>query len=132
MNPAVKAFSIIVMVSMVIHFAGLMLVNRWRIVRLRRFIEDFKSSRLLSDHDYELLYNRYHGGFNYLEFFPNKEDFPAMYTNKTFDRFVTKTRLRMKYFFIATLISLLATILFVPGQTGDIHANISGFQHPEG
>ncbi len=114
MSTTLKTFYLLIAVSTPIHWISLITINKWRIFKLRRFIDDFKDRGVLSKSDYDLLYDRYHGFFNYLEFFPDRDDFPALYEDQGFNRFVTKTRSRLKYFLIGGIICIILIAIFVP------------------
>lgn len=114
MSEGFKVFALLIMLSTWVQGAALLIINKWRVMKLRGFIDSFRTRDLLSDKDYQLLSDRYNGIFSPFEFFPDKKDFAVLYEDEVFARFVTKTRMRMKMLAIGFAVSIALTIIFVP------------------
>lgn len=115
MNDAMENFILILTLINFSHFFLLIYANKNRIRKLVVFLEDFRRDNLLTEKDYERLHDQYTGFLSYLEFFPDKDDYKALYENNDFDKFVTKTRRKLKYYAIisAVTFALLCTLLSI-------------------
>jgi hypothetical protein len=114
MSENLKIFDLLLIVATFVQMALLLVLNKWRGMKLRTFIVDFKKRNLLSDKDYQLLDGRYNGFFRDLEFFPDRADFAMLYEDEIFNRFVTKTEKRLMILAVGTVIGIALTIIFVP------------------
>src|SRR5688572_30213883 len=102
------------MTTMTIHFLLLIMTNQWRIKRLVTFVDKFRDDDLLAKKDYEHLHDRYTSFLSYMEFFPDKQDYSLLYENEEFDKFVTRTRKRLKYYAIVTAVCFALLSILVP------------------
>lgn len=114
MNQVLEVFKIAVFLTLFSHALFLSMHNELRIKKVLWYLDLFKKNREISDKDYKFLYDRYAGFFNYLEFYPDKEDFKALYQNSDFARYVNRSKWKIKYCAIVIAVSILILILIVP------------------
>jgi len=87
------------------HFGLFIRTNQVRIGRLSSFVREFRDRQVLTESEFSDLHGRYSGFLSYMEWFPNKEDYPKLYADMEFDNFVRHSRIKLKYFGIVTLLS---------------------------
>jgi hypothetical protein len=109
----------ILMVTLTIHFFLLIWTNKWRVNKLVLFVEKFNEEKILTESDYDYLYDRYTSFLSYMEFFPDKEGYKLLYENKEFEKFVATTRKRLNYYAIVTAacFALLAILIPISNQS---------------
>ena len=117
MNEVAKIIYILIFLTGVTHFALLIITNKMRIKRLVTYIENFRSANVLTKSDYEYLRDRYTSFMSYMEFFPDRTDYKAMYDNPEFDQFVNKMRRRLKYYAIVSSVTLIILFFILPTST---------------
>lgn len=114
MSDLLKIISTITFLTLIGHFLFLLTHNQFRIKKLLKYFDKFKKDGRLSDKDFELLQDRYTSFFNYLEFYPDKEDFKTLYENPEFEAYIKASKWKIKYCSIVIGISTLILLIVLP------------------
>ena len=114
MNEVDKIVFIVIFLTGITHLALLIIANKMRIKRLVTYVENFRSANVLTKSEYEHLRDRYTSFMSYMEFFPDRTDYKAMYDNSEFDQFVNKMRRRLKYYAIVSAVTLTILVFILP------------------
>jgi pilus assembly protein TadC len=84
--------------------------------KILRFVKRFYANKVLSTIEYDQLKLRYNNLFSLFEPFPDDLEYPRLYKDEKFERFVDNHRKIRKYFFVLTLVLLLLVTIFTPKE----------------
>jgi hypothetical protein len=106
-----KELTIILFLLCALHMFSLILINRYRLQKIKDHLKKIKG-RGLSSKKYTEMVERYEGMMKHIEGFPSEIDYPEIYLDEGFTEFKRKTLRLIKYFAIA-IPSLLAIVVLL-------------------
>jgi hypothetical protein len=111
-----KAVSAISLILVVVHLFALIIHNTYRLAKLQSYLRNFSKEGILSSSEHEELRERFNSFFKLYEPLPDEFEYPKLFENVSFMRFVDTSRKVRKYLVISLILLTSITFFTAPKQ----------------